>query len=190
MTREVDMMWWYVLFVHSNMEDKVINDLKKYVATLSLQYKVEPFILESEQYYRNKQYQKQGNKYLRRPLYPGYVFVETDMPDVEFIRVFYYYINKSSSIIRLLTSNNANKLAISAEEKARLEYWSLGRRCLSHSTGYINGDKVIIVTGPLVGKEGIIKRINRHNRCAYVELDFLGQKQIVKMALEIIDKKQ
>ena len=46
--------WWYLLYVKSNTEIRVINEMTKYIETLSLSYKVEPFILESEQYYRNK----------------------------------------------------------------------------------------------------------------------------------------
>ena len=84
--------WWYVLCVRSNTEKRVVNDMSQYVKTRLVPYKVEPFILESEQYYRNKKYQKLGNKYQRRPLFPGYVFIETDMPDIEFIKAFYDYI--------------------------------------------------------------------------------------------------
>ena len=180
--------WWYLLYVKSNTEIRVVNEMTKYIKTLSLSYKAEPFILESEQYYRNKKYQAIGKTYQKRPLFPGYVFIETNMPDVEFIRVFYDYINKSSSIIKLLSSGHHNKLAIADDERARLEYWCLGRRCISHSEGYIEGENIVIVSGPLVGKEGVIKRINRHNRCADVELEFLGQKQSIKVALEIIKK--
>lgn len=180
--------WWYVLYVRSNTENRVIRELNQHIQTLFLPYKVEPFILESEQYYRNKKYQRLGNKYQKRPLFPGYVFIETDMPDMEFIQTFYNYINKSSSIIKILLSNNKNKLAISDDEKTRLEYWCLGKRCLSHSEGYLEGDEIVITSGPLSGKEGSIKYINRHNRYAEVELMFLDQKQNIKVALEIIRK--
>ncbi len=180
--------WWYVLYVKSNTEHRVIKEMNQYIETLSLNYKVEPFVLESEQYYRNKKYQRLGNKYQKRPLFPGYVFVETDMPDTEFIQVFYDYIYKSSSIIKLLPSNNKNRLAISDEEKTRLEYWCLGRRCIGHSEGYIENDRIIIITGPLVGFEGQIRKINRHNCSADIEITILGRKQVVKVALEIVKK--
>lgn len=181
--------WWYVLYVKSNTEHRVIKEMNQYIETLSLNYKVEPFVLESEQYYRNKKYQRLGNKYQKRPLFLGYVFVETNMPDTEFVQVFYDYIYKSSSIIRLLSSNNQNKLAVSDEEKTRLEYWCLGRRCLNHSTGYIEGEHVVVISGPLIGHEGDIKYVNRHNRYAEIELEFFERKQIVKVAFEVLSKK-
>lgn len=181
--------WWYVLYVKSNTEHRVIKEMNQYIETLSLNYKVEPFVLESEQYYRNKKYQQLGNKYQKRPLFPGYVFIETDMPATEFIDIFYGFIYKSSSIIKLLPSNNKNRLAISDEEKTRLEYLFLGRRCLNHSEGYMEGDAIIITLGPLVGQEGLIKKINRHNCTAEVEISLFNQKQKIKVALEIVSKK-
>lgn len=185
---EASQYWWYVLYVKSNTEHRVIKEMNRYIKTLSLNYKVEPFILESEQYYRNKKYQTLGKKYQKRPLFPGYVFIETDMSDLQFIQVFYSYISKSSSIIRLMVSSNKNKLAISDDEKTRLEYWCLGKRCINHSEGYIENDKIVIFNGPLVGFEGQIIKINRHNHSADIEIFFGGRKQIIKVALEIVRK--
>lgn len=180
--------WWYVLFVKANTERRVICEINQFANALSIQNKVEPFILESEQYYRNKKYQKLGNKYQKRPLFPGYVFIETDISDERFLELFSSYIYKSESIIKILLTNNKNKLAISDKEKTRLEYWCLGHRCITHSEGYVEGENIVITSGPLVGKEAVIKRINRHNRCAYVELEFMGVKQLIKVALELVKK--
>lgn len=180
--------WWYVLFVKANAERRVIGEIKQFATALSIKNKIEPFILESEQYYRNKKYQKLGHKYQKRPLFPGYVFIETDIHDEQFLELFSDYIYRSESIIRILTTYNKNKLALSEEEKTRLEYWCLGHRCIVHSEGYAEGEKIVVTSGPLIGKEAQIKRINRHNRCAYVELEFMGTKQLIKVAIELIKK--
>ena len=60
---------------------------------------------------------------------------------------------------------------------------------MEHSIGYIEGDRIIITGGPLVGREGGIKKINRHHRVAQIEIDMFGQKQVVDVALEIVEKK-
>ena len=91
-------------------------------------------------------------------------------------------------MIRLLPTGGRHRFAVSDEERTRLEYWCLGRRCLTHSEGYIEGDAVRILSGPLVGMEGSIKKINRHNCCAEIEVVFLSRKQTIKVALEIIAK--
>ena len=52
----------------------------------------------------------------------------------------------------------------------------------------ILNSKIIITSGPLVGNEGIIKKIDRHKRIGFVEFSFMGQPQLVKLPLEIISK--
>ena len=50
------------------------------------------------------------------------------------------------------------------------------------------GDKITITRGPLMGKEGSIRKIDRHKRIAYIEVEFLNQISTVKIGLEIISK--
>ncbi|MEG2506006.1 MAG: KOW motif-containing protein, partial [Carnobacterium sp.] len=56
------------------------------------------------------------------------------------------------------------------------------------SVGYIIGDKIIVRDGPLKGKEGSIKKIDRHKRIAFIEVEFLGEVRETKVGLEIITK--
>ena len=42
--------------------------------------------------------------------------------------------------------------------------------------------------GPLQGKEGLIKKIDRHKRKAYLELPMFGRMQTVQVGLEIVAK--
>ena len=57
------------------------------------------------------------------------------------------------------------------------------------SKGYIEGDRIFIESGPLLGKEGIIRKINRHKRIAEVEVSLFEQKIRVKVGLEVVSKK-
>lgn len=181
--------WWYVLYVRSNTEHKVVKSFQKSFDRKGLQYELEIFCPESEKYYKNKQTLTIGKLYQKRPLFPGYVFIETNMPAIEFRSVAFEIIYNSSDIIRLLTYAGSGEIAIKQEERIRLEYLLKGRRCLEHSIGYIEGDAIKITGGPLVGQEGSIKKINRHHRVAQIEIDMFGQKQTVDVALEIIEKK-
>ena len=56
------------------------------------------------------------------------------------------------------------------------------------SQGYIEGDKINIISGPLVGYEGMIKKIDRHKRVAYIEVKLFDQITMVQVGLEIIGK--
>ena len=151
--------------------------------------------VESEQYYRNKKYQKLGQKYRKRPLFPGYVFVETNMPQELFIGNYIDYIKNSINIIKLLSNGQARdgefpSIEVADLERKRLEYLFRGKRCLEHSVGYMVCDKITIKSGPLIGREGEIKYINRHNRSAIIELEMFGTKVEVKVGLEIIYKNE
>ena len=59
---------------------------------------------------------------------------------------------------------------------------------LGSSIGIIEGDKVKILSGPLIGKEGLIRLINRHKRTAIIELKMFGRTSDIKIGLEIISK--
>ena len=94
--------WWYVLFVRSNTEKRVISDIDDFSKANKLTYEVQAFVPESEYYYRNKKYREMGKLYRKRPLFPGYVFIETNMDSQEFMKVFAHYIRNSADIIKLL----------------------------------------------------------------------------------------
>lgn len=57
------------------------------------------------------------------------------------------------------------------------------------STGIIEGDHAIILNNPLMGRDGLIRKIGRHNRLAFLEVDMLGRKKTVKLGLEIVAKR-
>ena len=56
------------------------------------------------------------------------------------------------------------------------------------SEGFIEGDKFIVTRGPLCGKEGLIQKINRHKRKAWLEVEMFGRKQEIEVGLEIVAK--
>ncbi len=180
--------FWYVLYVRTNEENWVVDDFKKVIAARALGYEFEVFCPESEYYYRSKSAAKLGKVYRRRPLFPCYVFVETTMPSEEFRKEFFQYFMNSEKIIRLLSYGDYKHIAIPKEERIRLEYVLCGKRCFERSVGYIDGDKIVVTAGPLTGHEGMIKRINRHNRSAIVEMDLFGRKTKIDVALEIVEK--
>lgn len=180
--------WWYVLHVRSNAEHKVVDSFQKSFIRKGLQYELETFCPESEKYYKDKQSRTMGKTYQKRPLFPGYVFVETNMPSEVFQSEFYDVIYNSADIIRLLRYGASHEIALRQEERQRFEYLFKGKRCIEHSMGYIEGDKIIITGGPLIGMEGTIKKINRHHRSAVLEVGIFNKTQPIEVALEILKK--
>ena len=56
------------------------------------------------------------------------------------------------------------------------------------SQGVIEGDTVIITSGPLTKLSGEITYIDRHKRLAMVRVEMFGRFMDVKLGLEIVHK--
>ena len=181
--------WWYVLYVRSNTEHRVVKYVNLAFRNKGVPYELEAFSLESEQYFNSKKIKDSDKPYIRRPVFSNYIFIETNMPEEEFREAFFSIGYNSADIIRLLTYGKEGTIALRDAERIRLEYLFRGKRCLEHSIGYIEGDRVTITGGALVGMEGSIKKINRHHRSAQIEIDLFNETQTVDVALEIVSKK-
>ena len=60
---------------------------------------------------------------------------------------------------------------------------------LTEAEGIIENDQVIITRGPLKGHEGLIKKIDRHKRKAYLEMEMFGRKLETQVGLEVVVKR-
>lgn len=56
------------------------------------------------------------------------------------------------------------------------------------SRGIIQNGKVTVMSGPLMGKEYLIRKIDRHKRTAAIEIPLQGEKMRVTVGLEIYEK--
>ena len=53
------------------------------------------------------------------------------------------------------------------------------------SEGIIEPSRIRILSGPLMGMEGQIRKIDRHKRKAWIEVELFGRIQRVEVGLEI-----
>jgi transcriptional antiterminator NusG len=121
-------------------------------------------------------------KTLKRILFPGYVFLVSDQ-----VEELFFELKKVIGLTKLLGSGNEIVPLSEAEVSLLL---SLGgeEQVVEMSTGIIEGSTVLIQSGPLMGKEGLIKKIDRHKRKAYLEMEMFGRPQRVEVGLEITMK--
>jgi transcriptional antiterminator NusG len=56
------------------------------------------------------------------------------------------------------------------------------------SKGIIEGDQIIVERGPLKGYEGFIKKIDRHKRIAFIDIELFNTITTIKVGLEIVSK--
>lgn len=121
-----------------------------------------------------------------KPMFPGYVFTESILEEKLFVNNAYKYVKFSKSIINLLGNDIYIKLR--EDEKNFLLAFCNDEYVVGESKGVKIGDKVYITSGPLKGKESIIRKIDRHSRRAEIESTFLGTIRRINVSLEIVTK--
>ncbi len=172
-------MYWYVLFVQTGREHKVESFLKEQL-DLEIFF---PFVPMQEILFKKAGMIKKELK----PLFPGYVFIETRIPDKEFLKAVSIPVYASHDIISILKYSE-NEISMKESEKKLLLRLCNDYFCIESSRGIIEGDRIYITEGPLRGLESTIKKVNRHTRQTLIELEILGGKRFVSVPLEIVDK--
>lgn len=116
-------------------------------------------------------------------LTPGYLYVETS--DVEKLAL---QLRRVPAFTKLL-GNNEVFIPLNGDEVAWLDAFAGDtRRVVEMSEGIMEGSKVIVLCGPLMGHEAEIKRIDRHRRAAELEIHMLGRVKTIRLGLEIVSK--
>ena len=114
-------------------------------------------------YEQMKRYQGKWHKE-KKILFPGYVFLVSE--DEEHL---HFELKKVIGLTKLIGTGDEIVVGV--------------------SKGMIVDDKVIIQTGPLKGNEGLIKKIDRHKRKAWLELELFGRTVETQVGLEIVEKR-
>lgn len=168
---------WYVVQVVGGKEKHVLELMQTFVEDGLME---ECFI---PQYEIMKRIRGDWRKRLE-VLLPGYIFVVTKKPDR-----LAYELRKVPAFTKLL-GNNDVFIPLADQEVAFINaFTEPDHRVVEMSEGVIEGDTIVILNGPLMGQTGLIKKIDRHKRLAYLEIEILGRVKSVKVGLEIVRKK-
>jgi len=119
-------------------------------------------------------------------MFPGYVFTDSILDEKTFITQAHKLTRFSKFIFKLLGSENIDCMKLTEEEKNFLLSFCDDGYITEESKGFIIGDKIIVTSGPLKGRESIVKKIDRHKRRAEIEMTFLGEKRRISISLEIV----
>lgn len=176
-------MKWYVLFVKAGMEEVVkqgITKHLKYVKCMVPQKKVP---------------EKKDGKFTDniRNIFPGYVFINTSM-EVGM----YYHLKKIPGILSLLNYQNSKDKVLQTKdestyfkhvpdhEMAPLLCFLNNADIIDYSQIFLQGRKVIVKSGPLMGMEGIIKKVERRKNRAKVAFTFIGSEKWIDLGVQIL----
>mgnify|MGYP004487666843 CR=1 FL=1 len=168
---------WYVVQTLTGQEEHACDLIKQ---------KVNEDILEEcfvPRYEVERKYHGEW-KTLTRNLFPGYVIVVTNRVEeldskLRHVQTFMKLLGSEESFVPL---DRAEIAWINAFTKER-------HRVIGMSKGVMEGDKVIVHEGPLVGREGWIKKISRSRGIAYLEISMFGRTIEAKIGLAIVSKR-
>lgn len=167
---------WYVIQVITGREESTLNFIKEIVNPEVL---IDSFIPYTK---IKKKYHGEWHM-LNEVLFRGYIFLVTDNTNE-----LYQELKKVPKLTKLLGMHKDALYPLSQEEIAFIKMFSKDDNIIDYSIGYIEGDKVTVIDGPLQGKEAMIRKIDRHKRIAYLDIDFFNQTVSTKVGLEIIKK--
>ena len=168
----------YVLQVTGGQEDRVAKMIDKYVGEGIVR---ECFIPRYEVMRRVRG----GWHKCTETLVSGYLFVECDNAGALAEEL------RSVPAFTWLLGNDDIFIPLNADEVSWLNAFAdTGERVVKMSEGVIEGDKVIVLNGPLMGYEGMISKVDRHRRIAYLDMHILGRTNTVKVGLEIVNKRK
>ncbi len=178
---EVIIMYWYVLFVRTGTEYKVEQYLRK-ILNADI---YAPFLPIREVFFKISGIVKNEFK----PLFPGYIFIETDILGEEFIKTMNVLACDLCDIVNILRYSET-EIAMRDDDKSFLLSLFNENYCVKPSKGIIKQNKIYITEGPLMGLESNIKKVDRHKRLAWIELKLMNSFHLISLPLEIIEKIQ
>lgn len=147
---------WYVLHTRSRFESVVNDALGKKAKEVFL-----PKILV-------KSTRRDRKAMIRVPLFPGYVFVKTDLNPNEHLDIL-----KTVGAVRLIGSNEG-PISVPDATIESLKIMVMAEKPVTTGQKYRKGDHVVVVRGPFTGVTGIFVRYKGNDRVV-VNIDALGQ---------------
>lgn len=164
---------WYVVKVRAGAEE---DTQKKCLERIPSE------VLESCSLFYYEEMHRYGGKWTmeQRIFLPGYLFVDTSK-----LQELKEQLQKSEEGEQLFEEE---PLPLTTEEEALLQSLGGKENLIRMSEGIIEKSKLTVLSGPLQGKEGLIRKIDRHKRRAYLEVPMFGETQMVRAGLEVKSK--
>jgi transcription elongation factor/antiterminator RfaH len=160
---------WYVLHTRSRFENVVNENLFKKSFDVFL-----PKVLV-----RSKR--RDRKKMIRVPLFPGYLFVKTDLDPREHLEIV-----KTVGAVRLI-GNNSGPVAVPDETVESLKIMVGTEDPIDTGGLFKKGDRVVVVCGPFAGVVGSFVRYGGKGRVV-VNIEVLGQYAAVSVEADDVEK--
>ena len=166
---------WYVMQVRTGTEETIQQQCKRTVSPDIMECCYVPYY-ERMRRYRGAWHREQ------RLLFPGYVFLVSDN-----LEALYRDLKHVIGLTKLIGTGR-EIVPLTEEEIALIRKLGSDTELVELSRGLITGGRTVITDGPLKGLEGCIRRIDRHKRIAYLEVEMMGRIVETQVGLEIVSK--
>ena len=172
---------YYVIQVQTGKEEEMISNIKRQLENIDqAEFDVfAPYRLENRKY-------RGVFKEVKVRCFPGYLFVETDAPYQLFEALY-----QTPGFTKMLGREGLSKnfLPLSKDESRMIDilYSKNSNRVTEISDIEIHeGDKIVVLDGPLEGMVTSIKKVNLHKRTVTVTILIAGRPFDVDLAINII----
>ena len=169
-------MNWYVIQVRSGHEHEIADKCRFVIDGRILKECFIPEVIT------RKKFRGQWNE-VKGVLFRGYVFLISD-----YIDELYVELKKIPDLTKMIGKKKDIIYPLTDGEIEFLKTFGKDNHIVDMSIGFIEGDAIHITQGPLQGKEGLITKIDRHKRIAYIKVNIFNEDITAKVGLEIISK--
>ncbi len=121
-----------------------------------------------------------------KPIFPGYVFIETDNLDSELFNV----VRKTKYFLRFLPDNK-NINSIEKKDLAILQHFiKMGTISQISTVTFDENDRIVVKSGPMYGFEGSIVKVDKRKRRAKIAFDFSNEHFLIDLAFDVLEETQ
>lgn len=173
---------YYVIQVKTGQEDKTMEDIRKIAAG-------DPYFEVFSPYRKGLRKYKGVMKEVKERCFPGYLFVETN--EIERLFRDLYAVPDFTRLLGGQDNNNRHFEALNEGEARMIEilYGHEHSRVTPLSEiSFGEGDKITVISGPLLYMEGKIKKMNLHKRKATIEVSLFDRAIETEVGIDIIAK--
>ena len=176
---------WYAVQVETGREDASRDLIEQAARAADLEGAFEElFVPKRRTLYKRSGELVEGEE----PLFPGYLIAVAKPRDAEGVAA---ALRRAPRFARLLAYDGVFT-PLAADEVAWICAFARRegpRRVVDMSEGHVEGGRVVVTSGPLVGREGLIRKIDRRKRTAYLRLRICGREVETKVGLSLVRKK-
>lgn len=160
---------WYVLHTKSRFENVVNELLQKKSLEVFL-----PLITVASK-------RKDRKKMIRVPLFPGYVFVKSDLHPQHHLEIV-----KTAGAVKLV-GDKTGPISVPEATIESLAIMVASDKPITTGSSFTRGDRVVVVNGPFAGVTGLFERYQGADRIV-VYVEALGQFAAVEVSVEDVER--